>query len=272
MSSEQSDAPSSRFGSELRRYRKAAGLSQNAVASRLGCTQGQVSRVERGERTPSQHDAEICDQIFGLTDKKYFVGLYAQMTGAPGAPSWFLDWTQSIEPRAAVLRTWDPLLIPGLLQTEIYARFVLSGGTLKPNEVEGRVRARMQRKLVLDRSEPPSLWVLIDQYVLHRPVGDAEVMREQMEYLLKVSERHNVTLQIVPVDSPCTAGLLSPFSLAQMPDGTTTAFVESAAPGIASAAPDFCASLWDRYDRIRAVAYPIGESLKLIKESMERAT
>src|SRR5437868_8188447 len=136
-------SPRARFGAELRRLREAAQLSQAAVASRLGCTQTQVSRLEVAKRTPSKSDVEKLDQIFGSTDRKYFVGLYQRVISLPGVPGWFMGWVDTIEPTALVLRSWDPLLIPGLLQTEPYARHVFSREPrITAQEVEERVQAR----------------------------------------------------------------------------------------------------------------------------------
>ncbi|GGP02301.1 helix-turn-helix domain-containing protein [Nonomuraea glycinis] len=109
------DSPRVRFGAELRRLREAAELSQAAVASRLGCTQTQVSWLEKATRTPSRSDAERLDMLFGKSASVSFARIYQRIVAQPGSPMWFRNWVEEIEPNLLVLRSWDPLLIPGLL-------------------------------------------------------------------------------------------------------------------------------------------------------------
>ncbi|GGL20507.1 hypothetical protein Sme01_55330 [Sphaerisporangium melleum] len=150
------ESPRTRFGAEMRRLREAAQLSQAAVAARLGCTQTQVSRLEAGTRTPSKSDAERLDRLFGREGGSYFAGLHRRIVARPGGPIWFEGWAEEIEPTALVLRSWDPLLIPGLLQTEAYARQLFSRGPRAvPEDVERQVEARMRRREILDKKEPP---------------------------------------------------------------------------------------------------------------------
>ncbi|MEU8195611.1 helix-turn-helix transcriptional regulator [Microbispora amethystogenes] len=261
-------SPQARFGAELRRLREAAGLSQAAVAARLGCTQTQVSRLEQALRTPQPEQAEILDQLFGLSDRSYFAGLYKRIVSHPGGPQWFMGWLDDIEPRATVLRSWDPLLIPGLLQTEAYARHLLTKEPrVTPEEVEERLRARLQRRSILDKSDPPLLLVLIDQGVLHRRIGTAEVMQEQLRYLLELAQRPNVTVQVV--DPECVTGLLGAFMIAELPNGEPhTIHADSSAEGLVSASPELVSAVWTRYESIRAWAYPEHISHNMIKEVM----
>ncbi|GGK98564.1 transcriptional regulator [Sphaerisporangium melleum] len=234
-------------------------------------TQTHISRLEMGKRTPQADQAEILDQLFGLTDSKHFVGLRERMTARSSGPGWYLRWVEEIEPEADVLRSWDPLLVPGLWQTEAYARRIFSGAVnAVPESVEAQVRARLQRRAVLERARPPAIWVLIDEWVLRRPIGTEEVMREQLDYLLEVSGRHNVSIQLVPGEACCTAGLSSGFMLAQMPDGTTIVSVESAGRGEVSVDHELVAHVWGAYDKIRAEAYPTGVSIKMIKDARDR--
>uniref|UniRef100_UPI0013B3E4F3 Scr1 family TA system antitoxin-like transcriptional regulator n=1 Tax=Nonomuraea lactucae TaxID=2249762 RepID=UPI0013B3E4F3 len=170
------DSPRVRFGAEMRRLREAAELSQAAVAARLGCTQTQVSRLEKATRTPSRSDADRLDLLFGTSGGVSFAQLHERIVSQPGNPPWFRNWTQEIEPTLLVLRSWDPLLVPGLLQTEAYARHIFSHGPrIKPDEVGERVEARMRRQRILDREDPPLLLMLVDEggiFILAR-AGDS---------------------------------------------------------------------------------------------------
>ncbi len=264
--------PRVRFGTEMRRLREAAQLSQAAVASRLGCTQTQVSRLEIAKRTPSKSDAEKLDHIFGLTDRQYFVGLYRRIISRPGGPGWFLGWVDEIEPSALVLRSWDPLLIPGLLQTEPYAReLFLREPRITAHEVEERVQARMQRRQVLDRDDPPLLLVLIDEGVLRRRVGSPDVMREQLGYLLEAASRPAVSIQVV--DPLCLPGLAGAFMIAELPNGgPETIHADSPAEGHVSTDHDLVTSIRNRYEAIRLWAYPEHVSLRMIEEVKQEWT
>lgn len=259
-------SPRVRFGVEMRRLRETAQLSQAAVASRLGCTQTQVSRLEAATRTPSKSDAEKLDRLFGPDDSTYFLGLYQSIVARSGGPMWFMGWVDDIEPAARVLRSWDPLLVPGLLQTESYARHIFSRGPrIAPDEVEKRVEARMRRRRILDRGDPPMLLVLIDEGVLRRRVNGPEVMREQLGYLLEVAQQPTVSIQVV--DPECMAGLAGPFMIAELPHGQPDVIhADSPVEGQVSADLGFVTSIWNRYEAIRQWAYPDHMSLKMIEE------
>ena len=265
------ESPRQRFGAELRRLREAAGLSQGAIAARLQITQTHVSRLEMGKRTPQSSQAETLDHIFGLTDRKYFVGLRERITARPGGPRWFMRWVEEIEPGAMVLRGWDPILIPGLLQTEAYARYIFASTyDAIPEELDDRVKARIRRRTILDTERPPAVWALMDERVLNRRIGSEAVMCEQMDFLLESSQRYNVNIQIVPDDAACTAAISSGFVLAQLPDGTTAVCVESAGRSEVSAEHDLVTHIWSTYDKVRSEACPVGISLKMIKEARDR--
>lgn len=263
-------SPRVRFGVELRRLREGAQLSQAAVASRLGCTQTQVSRLEKAVRSPSRSDAERLDRLFGAEDGAKggvsFVRLYERITAQPAGPLWFRSWAEEIEPNARVLRSRDPLLIPGLLQTEAYARALFSQAPqITSDEVEGRVQARMRRQRILDQERPPLLLVLVDEGVLRRKVGEAEAMREQLAHLLEAVRRPAVSIQVV--SSECLTGLLGAFMIAELPDGQSdVVHVDSSIEGQVTADADSVTAVWKRYEAIRAWAYPEHISMKMVEE------
>ncbi|MFI6796668.1 helix-turn-helix domain-containing protein [Streptosporangium canum] len=260
------DSPRVRFGAEMRRLREEAQLSQGAVASRLGCTQTQVSRLEAATRTPSKSDAERLDRLFGAGGGTLFTGLRRRILARPGSPDWFTSWAEEIEPIALVLRSWDPLLVPGLLQTESYARQVFDHAPrITSEEVEERVEARMRRRSILDKDDPPLLLVLVDEGVLRRRVGEPEVMCEQLGHLLEIARRPSVTIQLV--DRQCLSGMLGAFMIAELPNGQPDAIhVDSSTEGQVSADPIHVTSIWNRYEAIRRWAYPDHMSLKMIEE------
>ncbi|MET8863411.1 helix-turn-helix transcriptional regulator [Nonomuraea sp. NPDC004580] len=264
-------SPAERFGRELARCRKEKGLSQRRLAERLRCSPSLVGHIETGSRNPQLDFAEVCDQIFELPEKDYFVRLCRRIHQFPSGPGWYLRWLEEIEPSAVTLRTWDPLLVPGLLQTHDYARAVFRGHMAMPEpEVEEQVAARMERQAILARESPPTLWVLIDEGILERPIGGPDIMVGQLAHLATVALRHNVTVQIVPIDNPCTDGLMSSFVIAELPTSPTTVSVDSAGKGEVSAEHDLVSLIWGRYDRLRAEAYRPGESLAMMKKAADR--
>ncbi|WP_440104371.1 helix-turn-helix domain-containing protein [Streptosporangium sp. H16] len=265
-------SPRLRFGAEMRRLREAAQLSQSSVARRLGCTQTQISRLESASRTPSKSDAEKLDQLFKTADGSAFTRLRQRILAQPGGPIWFQSWVEEIEPTALVLRSWDPLLVPGLLQTESYARHVLSQEPrMTSQEVEERIEARVQRRSILERDDPPLFLTLIDANVVRRPVGDSEVMRGQLDYLLEVGQNPAVSIQLV--DQRCLPGLLGAFMIAELPDGQPDAIhADSSAEGHVSTDSSIVASIWNRYEAIRRWAYPDHMSLKMIEDVRQEWT
>jgi len=143
-----------------------------------------------------------------------------------GPPGWFARWAD-IEARASLIRWFEPLLVPGLVQTELYARAVLGW---KPDSAgaEANLRTRLARQTVLDRAE---LRVVILGSVLHREVGDASVMVEQMEHLLAVGSRPSVMIQVVP-DTPGVAGALGgAFAIATEGTADVAAYTDSIVKG-----------------------------------------
>lgn len=260
-------SPRVRFGAEMRRLREAAELSQAAVASRLGCTQTQVSRLEKATRTPSRSDAERLDQLFGMAEGVSFTRLYQSISAQPGSPIWFRNWVEEIEPTLLILRSWDPLLVPGLLQTEAYARHIFSQGPqITPEEVDERVEARMRRQHILDRKKPPMLLVLIDAGVLRRRIGGPELMREQLGHLLELAQGPDVFIQVV--DPECVAGLAGAFMIAELPnDQPDVVSSDSPTQAHITTDHDIVTSIWQRYEAIRMWAYPGRISLKMIEEA-----
>ncbi|MEU0480064.1 helix-turn-helix transcriptional regulator [Streptosporangium sp. NPDC006013] len=262
-------SPRARFAAEMRRLREAAQLSQTAVAARLGCTQTQVSRLEGGSRTPSKSDAERLDLLFGPSGSTYFVDLRQHIVARHGGPIWFMSWAQEVEPFALVMRSWDPLLVPGLLQTESYARHVLSySARMAPGELEERVQARMQRRKVLDKEDPPLFTALIDEGVLRRRVGGPEVMREQLDHLMEIVQRPAISVQVV--DPQCMAGMSGAFMIAELPNGQPdTIHADSSVQGQVTTEYEFVVSVRNQYEAIRRSAYPEHMSLKMIEEARQ---
>ncbi|MBB2913945.1 transcriptional regulator with XRE-family HTH domain [Streptosporangium becharense] len=252
------------FGAEVRKYRKMAGLSQDRLAEIIQFSQSLIGFIERGERTPSHNFAQRCDDALQAGGE--LVHLWAQVTRA-ASPRWFRGWLD-IEQEAHTLHTWQPLVVPGLLQTEEYARVVIRGEPgISDEQVERAVSARMERQKILARNAPPMLRVVLDEGVLHRPIGGKEIMRRQLKHLIETLESPRVGIQIVPLVLGATTGTSGGFTIAQLPGGGDTVYIESANCGQVTSRSEDVEAICTRYDTIRADAHPQHVSVELIREA-----
>ena len=263
-----SAGPLNFFGAELRRARAAAGLSQEQLGQRVGYSAAQVGKVETGDRAPSLDFAEGCD---GALDTG---GLFARIYELArrwdgGYPSWFAEWIEA-ERRATSLSWWEPLLVPGLLQTAAYARAILAAGPdTTEDELEELVSARIDRQAIFDRPKPPKLWAVLDEAVLRRLIGSRKIMYDQLQYLADTSCHPSITVQIVPADVGAHAGLLGGFAIASVGSVPGTVYMESPDQGLTSEKPSVVGKLSLTFGTLRADALPRGASRDLIGKIAE---
>ncbi|MER5277280.1 helix-turn-helix transcriptional regulator [Streptomyces sp. NPDC002809] len=210
------------LGRRLQEMRLAAGASLEDAAKALRMTTLTIRRLEKAEVALKPLYAEKLLETFGADRQEIdeFVEL-AEQANKPGwwhsyrdaVPSWFTAYV-SLESGAKTLRTYEPQYVTGLLQTPDYAHAVLRGGL--PNgsdeELARRVELRLRRQSLLEREDAPTLWVVMEEAVLHRVVGGPDVMREQVERLLDVSELAHVSLDIVPFTAGAHVGACAPFT------------------------------------------------------------
>ncbi|HEY0699019.1 MAG TPA: DUF5753 domain-containing protein, partial [Micromonospora sp.] len=155
----------------------------------------------------------------------------------------------------------------GLLQTEAYARAVLSSsGLAQPNEVEQQVTARLARQQILFGERPPMFMPVIDEIALRRPVGGVTVMREQLAHLCKLSEMPRIRLQVVPISAGAYAGLIGPFVIATPETGDEIAYLEGQVRGHVLDRPGDVSTLIQIWDNIRGFALSQQQSVELIAE------
>ncbi|RCG25038.1 helix-turn-helix domain-containing protein [Sphaerisporangium album] len=259
------ESPRARFAYELRRHRLAARLTQKQLARKIGFSTSAVAMVETSKFRPSERFAELCDEVFGLDG--VVTRLYAEVwPPPPPVPAHFREWAIE-EQRATALRFWAPMLVPGMVQTEAYARRVLARlpGVLE-EEVEQRLAARLRRQAVLSRDDAPVVTALIDEGVLHRPVGGPAVMREQLGHLLAMTRHPKVTIQIVPYGAEALSGLNGAYAIAEMRGNPYVVRVESQPSGRTVSDRSMIADLVNGYDAIRADAYPQHLSISMIEE------
>ena len=258
------------FGAEVRRWRTAAGLSQEQLGQRVGYSGAQVGKVETGERAPSQDFAQHCDQALPGAGGLFLRIYHLARRWDGGYPSWFVEWVQA-EGRAITLHTWQPLLIPGLVQTPEYARALFQAwrSARTDAELDQLVSARIERQLIFERPRPPSLWAVIDEGVLTRCVGGPQTMRDQLAHLLDVSDRLPITIQVVPADTGAHAGLLGGFAIAGFESAPGIVYMESPDQGQTTQKSSVVVKVSETFDLLRAEALPRGASRDLIRKVAE---
>ncbi|MEV0426637.1 helix-turn-helix transcriptional regulator [Micromonospora sp. NPDC050495] len=179
---------------------------------------------------------------------------------------WFRPWAE-LEQDAISIRSCEPLVVPGLLQTEAYARAVLAtGGLVPPAEVERILASRLQRQVILAAEAPPQLIAVIDEMVLRRLVGGRVVMFGQLTHLAAMAEQEHVQVRVIPADGPWHTGLAGTFMLARLPDGTEVAYLDNQLRGEIVSDPLDVATLGRRWESISGEAFPRRKSIELIRE------
>ncbi|MEV4362707.1 helix-turn-helix transcriptional regulator [Nonomuraea sp. NPDC049625] len=264
-------APRAEFGVHLREYRIAAGKRQKELAAMLGWSVSKISMVERGERPADEDFAHAADTALGADG-----GLLARwretVEHASHWPIWLAQLAE-IEQQADILRTWQPLIVPGLLQTQAYAQAIFRGKpTITEEEVERNVAARMERQHVLYREVGPTLWAILDEGVLTRPTGSEAVMAEQMAQLAALDEHPRINVRVLPRNSWLTTGLQGAFILASGPGMPDMAYLESITMGQITADSGRVREVRLKYEMLHNEALPRRASLQLIREMAEKWT
>jgi hypothetical protein len=261
-------SPTHFFGSEVRRAREAAGMPQAGLGALVPCDKSVVSRIEAGLVQADEAFARTCDVAFPHLDG-FFIRFWKNCQSWSAAfPAAFREFA-AYEAEAFTIWTFQHSLVPGLLQTEGYARAVLERHpNVTSDQVAERVAARLTRQSVLERGDPPLLWVLLDENVLHRHVGGATIMKDQLAHLTAMARRPNITVQLIPREE-AHVGLTGAFSMAESADAFV-AHLEHIADGLMTDSPAIVAQASTRFDALKADACRRSESLTLIEEMAEK--
>ncbi|MCW3839940.1 helix-turn-helix domain-containing protein [Micromonospora yasonensis] len=257
------------FAGELRRLRADAGLSQEALGERINYSASLVAAVEQCRRAPREEFTQRCDEALQAG------GLLIRIREALLKESlmpWFREWV-TIEQEATALRSFEPLVVPGLLQTEAYARALYEGAAQLVGEaIEQPLAARLARQTVLTRPAPPQFVAVLDYTVLERPIGGPKVMQEQLRHLVEVGRRPRVHLHLVPREVAAYPGLNGAFVLATPPDGDDLGYLDNQLHGTIVERTVDVNSLRQIWESVRAEAMPHGATLKAISEAAEQWT
>jgi transcriptional regulator with XRE-family HTH domain len=213
------------LGSRLRQLREGCGISREAAGDAIRGSHAKISRLELGRTGFKERDLHDLLTLYGVVDpaerETYFE--LARRANDPGwwqhysdlLPAWFETYI-GLEQAAATIRTYEAQFVPGLLQTADYARAVIQLGNT--DETERRVAIRMRRQRILYRVAAPTLWAVIDESALRRPVGGVEVLQEQIEHLLTMADRPSIRIQVLPYSAGGHSAAGGPFSILRFPE------------------------------------------------------
>jgi transcriptional regulator with XRE-family HTH domain len=276
MKSTAAESPLKVFGAMLGYYRSHAGMTPEQLGARVFLSGSQIRKIEAGTRTPSEDLAKACEGIPELGCNGALTELYeilSEKLKRLAYPGWFADWPDK-EAQARRLRSFELVVVPGLLQTEAYARAILCtrvGAT--EDEVDEAVDARMARQQILERDQPPELWVILDEGVLTRPVGGPEVMRGQLAHLADAARRPHIVVQVIPLAAGGHQGLNGgAFVIADFDDAATIAYQDTAVSGQIIEDAFEADALAHTWDTLRLEALPRAASLRMIEETTRQWT
>lgn len=255
------------LGDEVRRARKAAGLTQEDLGVKLFVVPTLISMIETAARLPRNRDLieRLDAELFG--DGR-FVRLW-EVVSSQDVPDWEIGRTEA-ERRAVGLRTFELALVPGLLQTPEYARAVFIGGMpgeIDEDELRGRIERRLARRDLLDRLE--TCHFVLDESALHRFVGSREVMRGQFAHMLELVKRRVVTLQVLRNDTAAVSAMSAPMVIYDLDDGDQVVYLERAVDGQTTTDGRIIAACVKQFDMLRTQAAGLNESAQLIRDRME---
>jgi transcriptional regulator with XRE-family HTH domain len=211
-------------GARLRSLRLAKGITREQAGYAIRGSDSKISRMELGRVAFKERDVTDLLKLYGIEDAAEHARLLALAREA-NSPGWWhaygdvlATWFQNyldLEQATELIRTYEIQFVPGLLQTDAYARAVimLGHGRAAEDEISRRAGLRMARQQLLARPDPPRLWAVLDEAVLRRPIGGPEVLREQIEHLIDMTALKNVRLQVIPFKSGGHAAAGGAFSI-----------------------------------------------------------
>ncbi|GHG23144.1 transcriptional regulator [Streptomyces albogriseolus] len=255
------------FGRQAKILRERAGLTQAQLAPRLGYSEAQIAAIEQGRRIPRP---ETIDSLDALLDGGGLLLAMKRAVALTRYPAFFRDAAR-IEEEAVEFHAYAVLAVPGLLQTEEYARtmFTVWRPRRREDEIEQMVAARMARHKLYERKPAPTLSFVIEESVLERPFGGRDVLRGQLEHMLRVTENPHVEIQVMPTRVVDHAGADGPFTMMTPEGGEQVAYVESQANGRVITERESVRGFAVRYGILRAQALSPAESVCHIEKLLQ---
>nr|WSX52160.1 helix-turn-helix domain-containing protein [Streptomyces sp. NBC_00974] len=269
-----------RLGSELRRLREVRGMTTPQVAESLLISQPKISLMENGRRLVKPRDVRDLCGLYGVQDRR-LVGHLMELARESGQQGWWNAYGDipygayiGLEAEAAAIRCYEPLVIPGLLQTPAYARAVIAGtiprGAADEAATRLQVRLRRQRRLGA-QSKSLRLWVVLDESVLRRVAGSREVMREQLEHLTHLGAQPNITVQVLPDDVGAHPGVSGQFALLEFADvaDVSVVYLERFTSDLYLEKRSDVQTYSDMYAHLQAQALSPGSTLHFINDAIQ---
>jgi transcriptional regulator with XRE-family HTH domain len=268
---------------ELRRLREHAGLTRDETARRLDWSGSKISRIETGQSRAQTGDVRDLLDVYGVTGDH--AEALVQLAREARKRGWWTAYNDvftgtyvGLEAEASAMRTYQPQIIPGLLETEEYTRALIRAGLVRadPDEIERRVQARMARQEILTRHDAPEIWAVLDEPAIRRPVGGQAVMKAQLRHLIDITAAPNstITLQILPLAVGSHPGLSGPFVILDFPssEDPPVVYLETATDGLYLEETAETERYNLMFDHLRASALSARESASLIARLADEMT
>ncbi|MFH8881183.1 helix-turn-helix transcriptional regulator [Streptomyces californicus] len=268
-SSDQPESVAVMFGLLLRHFRELAGLSQEQLGRRIGYSKSQVAMVERGARPPKGVFVQRADEVLGARGALMAVAPKPPSKGNP-LPEWFAPFAEE-EAGATVRHAYEPHVMPGLLQTEAYARAVLAGQypTFDDDEIEEKLASRLARQSLLYRRPLPDISFVLEMTALTRPIGGRRVRKAQLHHLASLAQLRHVQIQLMPEDVENHPALDGPFVLMENADRRRMAYIEGQGGSFFVTEQPAMGDLFGKYGLLRAQAYTPDRSQEMIEKMAE---
>lgn len=273
-----------RLASELKRARKAAGLSQDDVTAQTRISPATLYRIEKPEGRPQMRTLLTLLDLYDVSDDVR-TRILALHEGAD-TQGWLRPYHDALrdeynayiqfEAEAKTIRNWEALYVPGLLQTEPYALAVIKGHLpdAEAEDLEQRVKARMDRQAVLTKEHPLELTAIMDEAALHRQVGGPAVMADQLQRLQELADRPHITVQVIPYASGAHQGMPGGFALLSFadPDDGQIVYIDSMANDSFLESDADIGRYTTIFENLRAEALNPDDSLALIAKATAELT
>ncbi|MGK5733467.1 helix-turn-helix domain-containing protein [Streptomyces sp. URMC 124] len=255
------------FGADLRHQREGAGMTLEKLAELVRYSRSHLARIETAEHVPPPDLPARLDEVFGTGE--HFVRLYG-IARHEAHPEKYRR-RMELEARARVIDEFAGHLVPGLVQTEGYARALFRVGSPKasPDEIDEKVTARLSRQRLLQAETPPDLSMILDEAALRRPVGGPAVMRDQLAILVELVDTATTTVQVLPFEHGEHALIDGSLTLLTLDDDTAAAYVESIGTGSLIEDPEAVRAHRRSYDLLRSYALSPSKSAAFIRAAME---
>ncbi|MEU5301771.1 helix-turn-helix domain-containing protein [Streptomyces noursei] len=259
-------SPAHLLGKKVQAARLARKWSQETLGGKVFCSAARIAQVELATDPPNRELCERLDEILELE------GQLLELLPLLKHSSTFVSWAEVFlrrQAKAVKIHEFSQV-VPGLLQTPGYARAMLTSGYLfnSDRDLESMIQDRLDRQDILRRDQPPWLWAILDESVLHHVVGGREAMREQLQHLLNIGLSERVHIQILPFDATVPAALAGSLSLLTMPGGEQVAYMEGLRGGSLLEGDD-AIPYTVLYDRLHGNALSHDESAGLIRRVLE---